>query len=75
MRGLLDVNDRTSETWGKIRKLYTERLEMLRTRNDSVKLSMHETDFLRGQIAECKAVLALEKQLPPHEPDNPPDGA
>lgn len=75
MNGLLDHSDKTSPTWAKLKKFYEKRLENLRKQNDNPKSSELDTAVRRGRIAECMAILALERELPPHHPDNPPDGA
>lgn len=75
MSALLNDAERASGAWLKIKQHYQKRLERLRADNDSQKLGLEATAMQRGRIAECKAILALDKELPPHEPDNPPDGA
>lgn len=56
----LNLNDFASVTWQKLRLRTESRLEMLRKRNDS-DLTPDETARIRGQIAELKAMLALEE--------------
>lgn len=75
MSGLIDANDRRTETWVKLRKFYEERLAAARRRNDNPKLTLDDTLVLRGRIAECRAILALDKELPAVFNDAPPDGA
>lgn len=75
MSALIDASDRRSEAWIKLKKFYEERLAAARRRNDNVKLSLDDTLVLRGRIAECKAILALDKELPAVLNDAPPDGA
>jgi hypothetical protein len=50
--------DRQSETWAKIQTYLTERLQTLREKNDG----NHDpiaTAQLRGEIGECKKLLAF----------------
>lgn len=68
---LLDASDRRGEAWTKIKLHYEARLASLRVANDNPKLTDAQTAILRGRIAECKAVLNLDKELPEHNPDNP----
>lgn len=56
----LNQNDFASVTWQKLRLHWESRLEVLRKRNDS-SLPPDETARIRGQIAELKAMLALEE--------------
>ena len=49
-----------SNTWFALKEYYTERLDMFRKQNDNPK-SVEETAKLRGQIAEIKHLLNLEK--------------
>lgn len=48
----------TQAWFKKLKSSLEERLADHRKRNDSVKLSPDETAFLRGQIAEIKALLS-----------------
>jgi len=57
-------SDRLSETWVRLRKHLTARLNELRTKNDA-DLTPTETASLRGRIAEIKSLLALDKVSPP----------
>lgn len=72
---LITAGDRSGECWAKIRQFYEQRLESLRRANENPKLTLEQTNVLRGRIQECRAILKLDKELPPHEPDNPPDAA
>lgn len=72
---VLNAEDRLSPTWLKIKRYYERRIDKFRKQNDEPRSSEVETAIRRGRIAEMKNVLGLEKSLPPHEPDNPPDGA
>lgn len=72
---LLDQSDKQSPTWQKIKAFYEKRLTSLREGNDDHKRTPENTAYHRGRIAECKAILALDRELPTHEPDNPPDAA
>lgn len=47
------------DLWQKIHKEYTARLQTLREKNDG-DLDHDKTTLLRGQILECKKLLALE---------------
>ena len=55
---ILDLNDRQSPTWAKIRAHFTERLQDHRIKNDG-QLSDSDTAKLRGRIAEAQYVLSL----------------
>ena len=52
--------------WTALRMFLEQRLAALRAQNDIVSKDATETAFLRGQIAELKALLALGEQ--PREP-------
>lgn len=53
--------DRQSETWTKIKTHLTVRLQTLREKNDG-DLDPIQTAKLRGEIGECKKLLALESE-------------
>lgn len=55
----LTQSDVQSETWRKLKAHYEDRLTKLRIANDS-RQSIEYTEFLRGQIQECKNLLDLE---------------
>lgn len=55
--------DRQSQTWARLRAHLTERLQMLRAQNDG-DLDPVATAKMRGRIAEIKAMLELEQDLP-----------
>lgn len=57
-RLVLTPSERTSPLWVKLETHFKGRLEDKRIANDAVK-SQAETDFLRGEIAQIKALLAL----------------
>ncbi len=59
---LLDLNDRQSPTWAKLRKHFEARLQDHRIENDGRKPET-ETAHLRGRIAEAKYLLDLEGPL------------
>ena len=61
----LRSSDLASETWIRLHKHYTDRLEKLRIKNDA-DLPPEKTAMLRGQIKEVNALLALAK--PPVPP-------
>jgi hypothetical protein len=61
----LRSSDLASETWIRLHKHYTDRLQKLRADNEA-DLSPEQTAKLRGQIKEVKAFLALAK--PPVPP-------
>lgn len=50
--------DRQSETWNKIKTHLTARLQTLREKNDGP-LDPIQTAQLRGEIGECKKLLAF----------------
>lgn len=60
---VLNELDRQSATWLKIREHYDLRLASLRRLNDNSK-SIEATEKLRGQIHECKLVLAMGDPSP-----------
>lgn len=65
---VLSAEERRSPLWKKLKDHWQERLEVLRKQNDGDRPET-ETAKLRGQIAECKALLWLEREtdieLPP----------
>jgi len=60
---LLSNLDLQSATWKKLEQHYTERLAMLRAKNDSDS-DPQRTSKLRGAIAEAKHFLALGEAPP-----------
>ena len=56
---ILDLNDRQSQTWVKIKVHLNERLNDHRLKNDG-RLSENDTAYLRGRIAEVKCLLDIE---------------
>lgn len=68
---LIDEFDRTSAVWKKLKPFLEARLESLRKMNDSPKRGADVTAYLRGQIAELKVLIALDKETPkvPSEAD------
>ena len=57
----LSVQEKNSPTWVTIKAHLEERLLMLRRKNDN-KLDDVSTEWLRGQIAEVKSLLSIEKE-------------
>jgi hypothetical protein len=55
--------DRVSSTWIALKKHLEQRLEVLRAQNDG-DLNPEKTAKTRGQIAEVKRILSLDKDLP-----------
>lgn len=55
--------DRQSQTWARLRTHLNERLQSMRAQNDG-DLDPVATAKMRGRIAEIKAMLALEQDLP-----------
>lgn len=49
-----------SNTWFALKEYYTQRLDELRRKNDNSQ-SIEITEKLRGQIAEIKQLLSLDK--------------
>ncbi len=66
----LTPGQRQSETWQALREYLQKDLQRLRERNDNESLTAEQTATLRGHIAHCKAMLALEKDLPILPPDS-----
>ena len=59
----LSKADRVSSTWNALKKHLEQRLEVRRTQNDG-DLNPEKTAKTRGQIAEVKRILSLDKDLP-----------
>ncbi len=59
----LTAEDKDSRLWHKLMAHWESRLDTLRTQNDGDK-DATETAKQRGRIAECKANLALNNDLP-----------
>ena len=57
-RFVLTQSDRMSPVWRTLHKYLSGRLQMLREMNDSER-TLEGTARLRGQIAELKAIIAL----------------
>lgn len=55
----LSPQDRQSALWRQLEEHFTERLNVMRSKNDSKNLSEIETAYLRGEINQIKAFLAL----------------
>jgi hypothetical protein len=51
-------HDRTQPWFYKLKSALQDRLDDHRKRNDSTKLTADETAFIRGQIAEIRALLS-----------------
>lgn len=62
-RFVLTQDEKESKLWRKLTAHWQDKLQTLRTQNDGDKPES-VTAKLRGQIAECKANLALENDLP-----------
>ena len=65
---LLDLNDRQSPTWRKLRDHFEQRLHELRAKNDN-DLDAIATARVRGAIREVTYLLALGDQDPATEAD------
>lgn len=65
---LLDLNDRQSPTWRKLRDHFEQRLQELRAKNDN-DLDPIATAKVRGSIKEALYLLALGDQDPATEAD------
>lgn len=61
---LEQIDLQTGACWLKIQRHYEDRLEKLRKQLEILSKSERECDFLRGQIKECRNVLALGNQDP-----------
>lgn len=59
----LNPGDRQSAAWQSLKNHYTKRLALLRQQNDTDQ-DERKTARLRGQIAEVKALLELENEMP-----------
>ena len=66
----LSPGQRQSDAWQAIKAHLEKDLQRLRERNDNESLTAEQTAALRGQIAHCKAMLALDKDLPISPPDS-----
>jgi hypothetical protein len=64
---LLTKEERQSALWRKLQAHWDERLASLRSQNDG-QFDAVVTAKIRGQIAEIKACLALDKDLPQAPP-------
>ena len=60
MAFVIEPHEAQSALWRKLKEHYTERLELLRRKNDNA-MDEAKTAKLRGQIAECKSFLALDE--------------
>lgn len=61
--------DIRSPTWIKLVEIINARINTLRNHNENDH-SPEETSKIRGQIKECRKVLALAKKAPPQETDD-----
>lgn len=61
---ILDPFERDSALWKRLEKHMNERLNTLRSKNDSKNLTDLETAYLRGEINQIKAFLALANPGP-----------
>lgn len=59
----LTTDDLRSTTWKRLEKILNERLQRHREKNDG-KLTVDDTNNLRGRIAELKAMLGLARERP-----------
>lgn len=55
--------DKLNPLWAKLQEYWLERLAHLRQGNDN-KLSLEETAFLRGRIAEVKGLIQMDVTPP-----------
>jgi len=60
---VLTQDEKESRLWQKLIKHLEDRLQTLRLQNDGDR-SETETARLRGRIAELKAIIGLDKDLP-----------
>lgn len=60
---VLEVNDRQSAVWQKLKKHLEAELALLRAKNDR-NLDEKRTAILRGRIEQLKMILALDKDVP-----------
>ena len=56
--------EQTNPLWGKIKDHYEARLAQLRIQNDNPSLGLDATAGLRSNIAEMKALIALDQEFP-----------
>jgi ribosomal protein L30/L7E len=61
---LLSAQDRDDRLWRKIKENLEDRLTALRIQNDSTKLTLDDTNKLRGRIQEVKRMLSLGTATP-----------
>lgn len=61
---ILDHADEASPCWQKLKAHYERRLADLRVRLEMTSLTDNESAVLRGRIAEVKALLAINNELP-----------
>lgn len=66
----LNAQERDNPLWRKMQKRFEERLEKLRKQNDDSNLDPMKTARLRGQIAEVKLMLGLDKPPPESDKDD-----
>lgn len=62
MKRFLDESDFSTPTWRRIEEFYTERLAMLRRKNDQHSLDAVQTAAVRGQIEEVTCLLAQARK-------------
>lgn len=60
---VITQGDRMNPLWGKMMDLWQQRLDELRKLNDRPQ-SEENTATLRGRIAEIKALIALNEEIP-----------
>lgn len=70
---VLDATDEASPCWQKLKAHYERRLADYRLRLEMPSLTDNESAVLRGRIAEVKALLAINNELPsiPNEQQRP----
>jgi ribosomal protein L30/L7E len=61
---LLTAEDRDNRLWLKLKANLEDRLTALRIQNDSTKLTLDDTNKLRGRIQEVKRLLSLGTATP-----------
>jgi hypothetical protein len=60
----LDLSDRQSPTWVKLKKHLQDRRDVLRRKNDNPNLDLTQTAVLRGSLREISNLLALGEPGP-----------
>lgn len=60
----LTAGEKASPVWIRLTTYLQAELDLARARNDSPKLSEHDTATLRGDIKRLKALIALNEDRP-----------